>query len=575
MSGSPYCSGCGAPLENVAAVAAPVGVSATVPEGETYFQTFLAEGQDPALVKQSYERATSILMAGEAIEYIAIAMRGGLGTFPDCVVATNKRLMLYRKKVLGKYEVDDCHWRDVGDASMKDGKLGVTLTVATIQGWPLVAEALPETQARRILDIAYRHSERLAGASRPVQTSELTAPPLTTPSELGALVAPVPAATSPAAPMAAAATPVPANPFPLVAQPSSPPVSPVPVAPQVAQPEPIALSNQAPTPESVLQSILQAQGIADNGAPTRPMQFSAAAFQAPVVADGQPVTIRNTDTDPHMRPTPPLPTLEQIAVFSGPLTFSQIPSGGISSPLDQYPLVSDLSSSPLGKPPGSGPLSQLSEANSGSLTVSNADTAGGSPNGYSFQGNTSGSLPGSGQVMRGSGPLMSPVETEQQREHLDTLMVISEMMSDVVTTDPNMANDLMALPGSHSSGPLLEASFEEIAGQGGIDSSLNSGSLPTQQLYMESPLDGELDRPTDINLGLYSVSGPLSSGEVNGAPSKAMRVSSGTSPRLTQPRGNPDDPIAKMKKLKMLLDSGFITQEDYEAKKADILERFF
>jgi len=305
------------------------------------------------------------------------------------------------------------------------------------------------------------------------------------------------------------------------------------------------------------------------------MQFSAAAFQAPVVSDGQQVTIRNTDTDPHMRPTPALPTLEQIAVFSGPLTFSQIPSGGISSPLDQFPLVSDQSSSPLGKLPGSGPLSQLSEANSASLTASNADTAGGPSNGYSFQANPSGSLNGTGPVVRGSGPLMSPVETEQQREHLDTLMAISEMMSDVVTTDPNMGNDLMAVPGSLSSGPLLEASFGEISGQGGMDSSLNSGGLPTQQLYLESPLNGDLDRPTDINLGLYSVSGPLSSGEVNGVPSKATRVPSSTSPRLTQSRGNPDDPIAKMKKLKMLLDSGFITQEDYEAKKADILERFF
>jgi hypothetical protein len=30
-----------------------------------------------------------------------------------------------------------------------------------------------------------------------------------------------------------------------------------------------------------------------------------------------------------------------------------------------------------------------------------------------------------------------------------------------------------------------------------------------------------------------------------------------------------------MKQLKMLLDSGFITADDYEAKKADILARFF
>jgi len=46
-------------------------------------------------------------------------------------------------------------------------------------------------------------------------------------------------------------------------------------------------------------------------------------------------------------------------------------------------------------------------------------------------------------------------------------------------------------------------------------------------------------------------------------------------PRPAQSKSNNDDPISKMKQLKMLLDAGFITIDDYEAKKADILARFF
>jgi len=551
-------------------------------------------------VKQSYERASGILMAGEEIEYIAVAMRGGLGSYPDCIVATSKRLLVYHKKVLGKYEVDDCHWRDVSQAGMKEAKLGFTLTVETIQGWPLVADAIPDNQARRIIDIAYHHCERLAEAARNMPRPEAV-PQEVTPA---APVAPVPAPAAPIAPpaMVAAAVmqnnhtlaaPVPASPVPAVPQPLV-----VPSVPQAVQPDAMAVANAAPTPESVLQSILQAQGLVDNGAPTRPMQFSAAAFQAPAVADGQPVTFRDTDTEPHMRQAPPLTTLEQIAVFSGPLAFNQIPSDTTSSPLAQYPLASDLSSSPLGKAPDSGPLPQSIETESGSLSPysvkenpslpeserlgdglhSNGlvETDNGLPHGYSFQNYHTGALNNSGPIARNamSGPLISPVETEQQREHLDALMAMSEMMGNVVTTDPNMANDFMPMPGTHSSGPLLEAAFGDGSAQGGMDSALNSGGLPTQELYMEPSLDVASDRPTDINLGVYSVSGPLSSRDLNGVASKVPR-SAGSGTRTGQPRSHPDDPISKMKKLKMLLDSGFITQEDYEAKKADILARFF
>src|SRR5439155_1721977 len=100
---------------------------------------------------------------------------------------------------------------------------------------------------------------------------------------------------------------------------------------------PAAMSNPpadfVPTPESVLQSILQQSQAVQNGAPTRPMQFSAAAFQAPAVTEAQPVTFRETDTEPNMRPVPPMPTLEQIAVFSGPLAFDHPNTGDISSAL--------------------------------------------------------------------------------------------------------------------------------------------------------------------------------------------------------------------------------------------------
>jgi hypothetical protein len=554
---------------------------------------FLNEGQDAALVRQSYERATTILTTDEKIEYVATATRAGLTHAPDCVVATNKRVILFRKKVLGKYDLDDCQWRDVRATHMAEGKNGITFTVDAIQGWHLIVEALPRAQAERIHDIAMQHCERLGGSSSKAQaTSTVQATPAAS-SAQAVTSAPVVASSAPAALPIASVPPTPTA-WPVAAvqalQAESGAATQVPAS---AMSNISPASSEPPTPESVLQSILQSQGITDGGAPTRPMQFSAAAFQAPAMADAQPVSIRDTDTEPHMRPIPPLTTLEQIAVFSGPLAFDQIPTHDISAPLNQYPLSATK--------PGSGPLPGLSAHASGGLSPSAlrssaplrpADAPGSGPLSSSTSGPTSGSLPdylldvipeasANGSATRSSAPLhsggLTEAETEQQRDRLDTLVAMSDMMSNIVPVPVTDTEGGMPVPGSTSSGPLLEASLGEGALTEGLDSSLNSGGLPTQRLYMESPLDMDSDRPTDINLGDYGVSGPLSSKNGKNGPAKGSPRAAGVAgpSRSGQSKNNPDDPINKMKQLKMLLDSGFITQDDYEAKKADILARFF
>ena len=126
---------------------------------------FTAEGQDPALVQQAYARASEILTSGETLEYVAVANKGSLTHAPDCAVATNKRIMLYRKKVLGKLEQDDYYWRDV-NAALKDGRGGVTFTVESIKGWQMAIESLPRAQAVRLYELAVAHSEKLADALR-------------------------------------------------------------------------------------------------------------------------------------------------------------------------------------------------------------------------------------------------------------------------------------------------------------------------------------------------------------------------------------------------------------------------
>jgi hypothetical protein len=129
-----------------------------------------------------------------------------------------------------------------------------------------------------------------------------------------------------------------------------------------------------------------------------------------------------------------------------------------------------------------------------------------------------------------------------------------------------------------TSGPLLAAtppSFNDTILFPNF-SDTDSGGLSTQRLYYD-PLGGsDADRPTDINLGQYpkqSVRGGragVSTGQKSGKSSGSNAAS-----RPSQSKAGVDDPISKMKQLKMLLDAGFITEADYEAKKADILARFF
>lgn len=161
--GSPYCDQCGTPLNNLPAV--PVeqrteqAAQTTVPEH--VLKKFLNEEQDPALVKQIYEKALRIMVEGEEIEYVATASKMAVGSSFDCVVATNRRLIDYKKRMLGKIGLDDCFWRDVRELQLKETRQGVTLIVETIQGWRLTVESLPRAQAWRLYEVGAEYNAKL------------------------------------------------------------------------------------------------------------------------------------------------------------------------------------------------------------------------------------------------------------------------------------------------------------------------------------------------------------------------------------------------------------------------------
>jgi hypothetical protein len=544
LPGSPYCSRCGASLNDIAPAAAPTG-KLTLVDAEDPLKKYLNEGQDPALVRLTYDKAAGVITTGETLQYIATAHRNGLAHSPDCVAVTTKRLMLFRKKMLGKLELDDCYWRDVRNATMRDGKTGVQLTLDAIQGWQLTVEALPKAQAWRIYELAIEFSERLR------DTLKIPAPQ---PAAQGAALKPVEQIT----PQMPAQELTAVNPFREAAVPVPAPAPMVLASSQAFQPErdaqglQVVRPTQQPTPESVLQNLLQQASSMDAGAPTRPMSLSAAAFQAPAVAEPQPVTFRDTDTDLQLRPTPPLTTLEQIAVFSGPLSFQQ--PTRVSTPLNTVP-----ESTPE-------PAQAEAEASSAAPTPVYHPVA---PDPYAqIPGRTSGPLNNSFSQFGDDGKYGALDLSFELPPRWDQPLMLPDELVDSPRTGP-MPQDALPMPevalpvpgSSVASGPLMDALPSDDD---------ESGTLSTQLLNVDLYMD--MDRNTQINLAQYGL--PERS---NGRANRTQPVMPEIKPTKKQPptrtASRTDDPLAKMTQLKMMLDAGLITSEDYEQKKAEILSR--
>ncbi len=651
LVGSPYCSRCGAPLGDSAPTAEHRAPNpAVIAVNMDPVVRFSPDGQDRALVKQTYERATPILTQGESVEYVATG-KGGLAHAPDCAVITNKRVMLFRKKVLGKVDLDDCWWRDVSAAALYENKNGFNLKLDAIQGWTMSIENLPRTQASRMYDMAFQYSDRLQGTPRATAN-----PPAESQEEA------VPAPSQPAA------VPAPAKPAWALSQEQRHVMAPGLEAPSTGGLSPLGMisnnsggldaqiaasaapmpANYIPTPESVLQSILQSSGLED-GVPTRPMQWSA-AFQAPAIADIQPITLTNsgpaTDTEPHMRPLPPLTTLEKIAVFtppSGPLSGDG--TNRISSPLNSSPL------------PKSGPLYSLAALDEAALIGSLPDNSE-----IDLNNDQAGEASGDGDDTPVTGPLQAQQVAPETAQDLDVIgglqrialpttpIDVSAPLAPIVTSgplqaagegvpsaqpeptqqatvmewdeatpapaaevislaqselqpEPQQADDseyddfnnarptapmgsddyLLPMPGSTASGPLLAASVDMDLDMEEIYR--NMTAMATQRLESEAPSEfGDL--PTRINLSLRdmpdgSTAGKRNSGALNRNGAYSDQTSSDEtkgskaagSRSSSRSKANQDDPIAKMKQLKTMLDAGLITEDDYAAKKADILSR--
>lgn len=73
----------------------------------------------------------SLLTENESVERIAHQNRTAFGQRPDAAVATNNRIIIYRKARLGKLSFEDFLWEDVRNAKLEEGRFSSTLGFET------------------------------------------------------------------------------------------------------------------------------------------------------------------------------------------------------------------------------------------------------------------------------------------------------------------------------------------------------------------------------------------------------------------------------------------------------------
>ncbi|MBF6613443.1 MAG: PH domain-containing protein [Chloroflexi bacterium] len=587
-TGSPYCSRCGAPLSNVTATQSQSGepISAKVPASPEPSPGVYNDGQDPSAARQAYDKASKLLMDGEEIKYVAVASKGGVGHAAECAVATNKRLIVFKKKMLGSSTQDDCSWRDIYKAEMKEGRNGLIFVLNAIQGWQLAVESLPQAQAWRLYDLAVEFSERLRETLKKQQpddapgapSSGVSTVPTSLPQEQPYVAAPQPTQPMPSAPLATAQTlpaSMPSTPLAAAMHPELQSRSQV----QVQQSLPQA---PAPTPAQLHYN-------------TPPLTQHAVSSPLPQVTQ-QPRPLVSGPLSARMAQE-----RQGAQGFSGPLSplrNSQVAQNQASGPLGQQPVSGSLngyasqqqvrSSEPLYAPP-SQPLSQpLTQPQAQSQQPVQSD----SPEVASQRGEAP--IPLHESVLQ---------EILRASRHEAAEAAARQSLAAAFQAPPQVApqelvfQEYSAPPVAHEmqigqrdnqstppSSPLPSQEFAPMpaptddAGQGVPfypveEDATVTGQLMTQILNPGESLDTDLLFQGERQTGQIMPSQQGQPSRSRNSRSKTQTGSTASSTSASKKAASADDPVKKMKQLKEMIDAGLINQEDYELKKSEILSR--
>jgi phage FluMu protein Com len=120
--------------------------------------TFISDGQSVATVAKLLSRVTDICTNSEQPEYIAVQHLPGVLS-PDAIVLTNKRVIIFRAKALGRMKMLDVQWLDVQNIRIQEGMLGAAISVTGVNGHSELIDKLPKAQARAVYRVGQEREE--------------------------------------------------------------------------------------------------------------------------------------------------------------------------------------------------------------------------------------------------------------------------------------------------------------------------------------------------------------------------------------------------------------------------------
>lgn len=578
-TGSPYCSRCGAPLSNVTTTQAQSGepISAKVPASPEPSPGVYNDGQDPSAARQAYDKASKLLMDGEEIKYVAVASKGGVGHAAECAVATNKRLIVFKKKMLGSSTQDDCSWRDIYKAEMKEGRNGLIFVLNAIQGWQLAVESLPQAQAWRLYDLAVELSERLRETLKKQQpddapgapSSGVSTVPTSLPQEQPYVAAPQPTQPMPSTPLAAAMHPELQSRSQVQVQqslPQAPAPAPTqlhydtPLLTQHAVSSPLPQVTQQPRPlvsgplsARMAQGAQGAQGFSGPLSALRNSQVAQNPTSETLDAGQQPVSgsLNGYASQQQVRSSEPL-----YASPSQPLTQSQVQPAAQS----QQPVQSD--SPGVASQRGETPIPLHESVLQEILRASRHEAA---------EAAARQSLAAAFQAP----PQVAPQELVFQEYSAPP--VAHEMQ--IAQQDHQSTLPSSSLPPQEFAPmPAPQSTPPDDAGQGVPfypveEDATVTGQLMTQILNPGESLDTDLLFQGERQTGQIVPSQQGQPSRSRNSRSKTQTGSTASSTSASKKAALADDPVKKMKQLKEMIDAGLINEEDYELKKSEILSR--
>jgi hypothetical protein len=109
--------------------------------------------QQSDAVQKVARDVTKILTPNEELLYVAVQNQMALTVAPDCVAATNNRIILYNSRIFGRAHFADFLWQDVANTKIEIGMLSAEFFVDAVDGRKGSLGELDKEQAKRLYGI--------------------------------------------------------------------------------------------------------------------------------------------------------------------------------------------------------------------------------------------------------------------------------------------------------------------------------------------------------------------------------------------------------------------------------------